>query len=159
MYKNIRLICVAFIFTTDMKWNLHVDHLVKKPSKRIYLILHLKRANCPTDILFMAYMSSIRPILLYAHPTFCNATDYLRERLLRVEKRIFRIIGDVYSKSLFTFGDRLCKNLLREVTLHATHPLRQFFLDRQRVSRQQCSLRRPKTKTKRFANSFIKYCP
>ena len=66
-------------FSRDLKWNLFIDYIIKKASKRIYLILCLKRAGCPADVMYMSFCAFIRPILLYAYPVWCNLSEYLRK--------------------------------------------------------------------------------
>ncbi|MEL7309494.1 MAG: reverse transcriptase domain-containing protein, partial [Pseudomonadota bacterium] len=101
----------------DMKWNIFVDSLVRKASQRIYLILNLKRANCPPALLFNAYCAYIRSILLYAFPVICNMPLYLRNKLSRVERRVLRIINssDFEMCDLLSAGDRICANLFEKV--------------------------------------------
>ena len=147
------------LLSHDLKWNLFVDFLVKKASRRVYLILCLKRANCPAHVLYMSFCAFIRPILLYAYPAWCNLPEYLRKKLLAVERRVLRIIDcDLYSASLFTFGDHMCLKLYRKVIQQEDHPLRCFFSTAcARDLRSSAVLRRPKTRTQRFLHSFIRF--
>ena len=149
------------IFSNDMKWNTFVDSLIKRASQRVYLILNLKRADCPPELLFRAYCTYIRSILLYTFPAFCNMPSYLKEKMLRVEKRIFRIIDneDLCRTTLFSAGNQMCVNLFEKVCQEPLHPLRSFFDTRTRYLRADCALRKPKSKTKRFSDSFIRFCP
>ena len=80
-------------FSSNLKWNSHFDQIVKKASKRIYLLYNLVRSGCPTDVLLQAYTCYIRSVLLYNFPVLSNAPSYLKNKLLRTEKRIVRIIG------------------------------------------------------------------
>jgi len=148
-------------FSEDLKWNVFVDQMVKRSSSRIYLILCLKRSNCPANLLFRAYCVYIRPILLYAFPVVCNMSEYLKKKLCRVERRVLRIINseDFQEVTLFSAADRICENLFDRVQFESNHPLRSFFLPRARNSRNSCTLKRPKTNTQRFLKSFISYCP
>ena len=119
-----------------------------------------ERRNGGGRNLFSVYIALIRPILLYAFPAVCNMSGYLRNRLENVEKRIFRIINcERKFPSLFSVGDKICQNMFFKVMNNVHHPLRQFFNDNSYSSiRNFCPLRKPKSKTKRFANSFIRYC-
>ena len=139
-------------FSDDLKWNAFVDSIVKRASKRIYLLLCLKRSNCSPDLLFRAYCAYIRPIILYAFPVVCNMSDYLKRKLGRVERRVLRIMSDsdFQEETLFSAADRICENLFTKILLEPQHPLRSFFVPRTRTSRNACVLKRPKTKTKRF---------
>ena len=102
----------------------------------------------------------IRPILLYAYPAVCNMSMYLKEKLIRVERRVLRIIGhqDYAKVTLFSVGDRICDTLFKKVVDEPLHPLRTFFNKKTISLRSNCVLRRPKTRTKRFLNS-VRYCP
>ena len=148
------------IFSCDLRWNRFVDFLVKASSKRIYIILCLKRARCSPEILFKAYSTLIRSILLYAYPAVCNMPAYLRSRLEKVERRVFRIIdSDISFPSLFSVGDKMCDNIFSKVLSDHRHPLRAFFdSNSYRDLRNFCPLRKPKTRTQRFSNSFLRYC-
>jgi len=148
-------------FSHDMKWDKHVEMCIKNASRKVYLILSLKRAGCSSKMLFYVYSTCIRPILLYCFPTMCNMPQFLRRKLLSVEKRIYRIIAcDEELPSLFCVADAMCERIFKQVesNLHVQHPLRDFFDNRLYKKRNKCPLRRPRTKTKRFCNTFIKYC-
>ena len=85
----------------------------------------------------------------------------LRIRLERVEKRVFKIFGsaDLQFPSLFSFGDKMCFKIFSQVLSDGSHPLRQFIRENNFVSvRNFCPFRKPFCKTKRFSDSFIRYC-
>ena len=149
------------ILSNDLKWNAFVNHIVKNASRRIYLILSLKRAGCPSKLLFTAYCAYVRSLLLSAYPVICNMPLYLKRKLIGVERRILRIIDDEdFNKiDLFSAGDQICKNLFSKVVCEPEHPLRFFYETKSVILRNGCLLRKPKSKTQRFLNSFIKYCP
>ena len=65
-----------------------------RASRRIYLILCLKRSDCPANLLFRACCVYIRPILLYAFTAVCNMPEYLKKKLYRAERRVLRVIND-----------------------------------------------------------------
>ena len=148
-------------FSSDLKWDKHVEIIVRKASKRIHLILSLKRAGCSTSLLFNVYCTCIRPILLYCFPTVCNMPKALLKKLLSVEKRVLRIIGPCNDErpSLLSAADLMCSKTFQSVANDPRHPLRCFFDDRYVTTRNACPLKRPRTKTKRFLASFVRYCP
>ena len=126
------------------------------------MILSLKRSGCSLHLLFKAYVAYIRPILLYAHPAVCNMSLYLRQKLEKVEKRDFRLIGVHRVISLFSVADCVCEKLFYKVLSEPMHPLRTFFKlkpARTKALRATCNLRRPRSKTQRFKNSFMKFSP
>lgn len=163
MQKCSSLLLLGCYLSDDMRWSLHVDYLVKKASKRMYLLIHLKRANCCTDVIFKVYVTFIRPILLYAFPAFCNIPNYLCQKLLNIEKRAMRIVGvRLDQNTLFEAGEKICCRLFHNVSSQPKHPLREFFDIREcgRTTRtSNISIRRPRTKTSRYSNSFIRFCP
>lgn len=150
------------VFSSDLKWDRHILKYVSKASRRIHLIVSLKRAGCSPDLLYYVYCSCIRPLLIYCFPTVCNMPKLLKNKLSNVEKRIFRIIGpyDNELPSLLSVADTMCDRIFQSVVDNPQHPLRAFFDERLCVTtRNSCPLRRPRTRTQRFLNSFIRYCP
>lgn len=146
-------------FCTDLKWNSHVHNIICKASKRIFIIRNLKRAGCPSDLIFRAYVAFIRSVLLYAFPSFCNLSIYLQNQLMKVEKRVLRIINpEVRVPDLLSVADRSCYNLLRSIEENPEHPLRVMFEPQHDTkTRNRNVFRPPLCKTKRFYNSFVKY--
>lgn len=146
-----------------MKWNTHVKNVVSKVSRRIYIIRNLRRSDCSTDILHQAYVAFIRSVLLFAYPSFCNLSSYLRQELLSVEKRVYRIIGSDNANGersdIFDIADRTCIKFFKRIESNKEHPLRLMFNELPETCTRSCSsLGPPRCKTKRFNDSFIKYC-
>jgi hypothetical protein len=50
----------------NMKWNEHIHNILKKASKRLYMLRLLKRSNACIDTLITVYTTIIRPVLEYA---------------------------------------------------------------------------------------------
>ena len=50
----------------DMKWNEHVNNIVKKAGKRLYVLRILKRSDANIETLLTVYATVIRPVLEYA---------------------------------------------------------------------------------------------
>jgi len=149
---------LGVLLSCDMRWQLHVDSVVAKASKRLYVIRFLRKATCPTDTVTSAYIALIRPLLLYSCPVLCNMPLYLTKKLVRLEKRASRIIGDAPRNPLLETGEALCKRLFSQTITDPDHPLRQCFLPRNPTIRNSCPLRPPSTRTVRLKNSFIKFC-
>ena len=49
-----------------MKWNIHVESIVKKASKRVYMLRILRRSNAKMETLIAIYITVIWPMLEYA---------------------------------------------------------------------------------------------
>ena len=152
---------LGIIFSNDISWNRHIEYIIKKVCKRIFIIRNLRRANCPTRLMIRCYIAFIRSLLTYCFACFCNLPNYLFEKMSRIESRVFKIIGvsPDQSASFSTACVRSCTKLYSEIVKFEDHPLRELFESKQRrVTRHTGSLYRPFAKTKRFGDSFIKFC-
>lgn len=146
-------------FSDDMRWNLHVESVIKKACRRIYVIRNLKRSGIDPCTLFQVYRSLIRSVITYAYPCFCNAAKFLHDDMNKVEKRVFRMIfgSTFYHDTLEQACSKLCMNLFREIVDCEFHPLRPLFVGRNPTPRNLSVLRPPTAKTCRFSRSFIKF--
>ena len=54
---------LGVMLSSDLKWNEHVAYIVKKSSRRLYMLRLLKRANADNKTLITVYRTCIRPIL------------------------------------------------------------------------------------------------
>ena len=57
---------LGLVVQNNLKWNLHVDSIVKKSSKCPYMLRLLKRFKADMKTLIVVYTTVIRPILEYA---------------------------------------------------------------------------------------------
>ena len=88
-------------FSANLKWNSHLEDVIRRGSQRMYIVRNLNRSACPSKLILNAYLAHIRSVLLYAFICFSNILLYLRNRMSCVEKRVFRIIGDEYKEAFF----------------------------------------------------------
>ena len=155
--SSLRLLGVTI--SSDLKWKLHIDNVLKKCYKRIFLLRNLRRSGCPLPPMLTAYNATIRSILLYSYPCFCNLPKYLQLKLLRFEKRIFRIIGcdAKLVPSLIDVGETMCQRLFLKVVADCSHPLRTCFVPRSSRTRDQTSLQPVLAKTVRLSSSFLRF--
>ena len=56
--------------SNNLRWNGHINEIIKKVSKRLYFLSQLKRARVAKQDLVLFYTSCIRSILTYASPVF-----------------------------------------------------------------------------------------
>ena len=56
--------------SSDLTWNIHINEILKKASKRLYFLLQLKRAKVTRTDLGLFYSSCIRSIMDYAVPAY-----------------------------------------------------------------------------------------
>ena len=105
--KPIELVATAKILglnvSSDLKWNSHIDSIIKKAQKRLYSLSQLKRSGLGTRGLVQFFCTCIRPITEYTCPVFRDSLPaYLSNELERVQKRAMRIIFPfgLYNESL-----------------------------------------------------------
>ena len=53
-------------FPSDITWNKHVENIIAKAGKKVYMLYQLKRAGIGQHDLVTIYVSVIRPVLEYA---------------------------------------------------------------------------------------------
>ena len=80
-------------FQNDLKWNVHVDSITKKASKRIFYLRECRRAQLPSEVGLNIYTTLIRPVLEYGAPVLGGIPSYLKEEIERIQRRCLRIIG------------------------------------------------------------------
>ena len=151
----------------NMKWNLHVDHIVTKASKRLYLLRLLKRSSADVKTLMTVYITIIRPTLEYACEVWhFNIPDFLCADIERIQKRALRIIlpSLTYREALSITGITTLKD--RRESLCSTFfnknrqndKLVELFPELSSVGYDLRSIRTFKNysyKTDRFKNSFL----
>ena len=53
--------------SANLTWNVHVDYIISKASRRVYMLYQLTRAGINQSDLLRIYTSVIRPVLEYMH--------------------------------------------------------------------------------------------
>ena len=119
--------------STDLNWQAHVDDMIKKASKALYMIYILKRYTTSRDQLVKTYTTYIRPLLEYCAPLFhAGLTAKQASQLEKVQKRALKLIGgfDLSYKQLLealkleSLADRrekLCLRLAKQMLQSANH--------------------------------------
>ena len=80
-------------YSVDLKWNAHVDEIVKKVNKRLYFLRQLKRAQVKSKELVLLYLTCIRSVMEYACARFHSSLpQYLSVDLERCQKRTLPIM-------------------------------------------------------------------
>ena len=163
---------LGLTISDDLKWNAHIDNLIKNSGKKLYFLKHLKRAGLSADDLILYYKSIIRSSLEYACQVWHSSLSYnLSHDLERIQKRALQIIYpdkdyedlliEVEMETLFDRREGLCSKLFKDIATNNQHKLHYLL---KRNTTNNFSLRKkkefclPKTKTNRFRNSFINYC-
>ena len=77
----------------DLKWDKHIDDVVNRAGKKLYMLSCLKKFGMPYNHLKQIYISHIRPITEYACPVWhFGLTDAHTKELECIQKRACRII-------------------------------------------------------------------
>ena len=136
--KELRISSVKLLglsFDNNLTWNLHIEEVVKKVSKRIYYLIQLKRACIPRNDLVLFYVTCIRSVIDYGIPViYYSLPKYLRSELERLQKRAIRIIcpNTNYEDALISCGleslsvhhENICTSLFQTVVADENHKLR-----------------------------------
>ena len=125
---NELLVCRSVVFAVTisaiLKWNW--EH--KKADKRLYFIVHLKRANVPCSDVVAFYYITITPALEHCTPVYHHAPpQYLRDDIERVQKRVlYYFLFSVVKFGLDILYARrvvLCSKLFSSITSSPGHKL------------------------------------
>ncbi len=86
-----------FLGTTisqDLKWDIHIDSIVRKAQQRLYFLRQLRKFNLPQELLKQFYSAIIESVLCTSITVwFSSATKSDLRRLRRVVRTAERIIG------------------------------------------------------------------
>ena len=117
-----------------MKWNDHVDKIVNKASKTIYLLKQLKRFGLNAGGLKCFYVASIRSILEHSCQVFhYGLQEYLSEVIERIPRRALHIVYPQLSyqvaldalglQTLYSRRRDLCNELFESALRDKEHKL------------------------------------
>ena len=126
--------------SNDLKWNFHINEVIKKARRRLYCLRHLQRSGLGIKELIQFFCSCIRPITEYACPVFHNGLpSYLSEDLEVVQKRGLKIIypelsyEQALAKSdlcpLSTRRQEITDRLFQSIIKGNDHKLKKLFHD------------------------------
>ena len=112
----------------NLKWNLHVESIVKKANKRVYNLRECRRANLPLEVGITCYESKIRPILEYAAPIWSGLPQYLTDEIESIQNRCIRILGMSHHnyKALEQRRAELTVKELQRILNDPTNPCNKF---------------------------------
>ena len=159
---------LGITISCDLTWNRHIENIVAKAGKRLYVLYQLKRAGISQADLITVYLSIIRPVLEYACPAWhTNLQVYLSNNIELIQKRALRCIypGEIYQEilnsiSLSTLKDRrdlICKryfNKMKDASHKLNHllpGLRDVQYDMRHCNRYEL----PLTRTNRYKDSLV----
>ena len=117
---------LGLVIQNDLKWNEHIDSVLSKASKRLYIIRTLRRGGVPTEDLLTIYFALIRSVLEYCCVIWHHSIPlYLANEVERVQRRALKIIlpGYSYREALIQLGcsrlderrEQLCLDTLKKI--------------------------------------------
>ena len=143
-----------FLGTTisqDLKWDIHIDSIVKKAQQRLYFLRQLRKFNLPQELLKQFYSAIIESVLCTSVTVwFSSASKSDLRRLQRVVRTAERIIGTTLPSIQELYLSRVSKKA-GKITLDPSHPA--HFLSELLPSGRR--YRALSTRTTRHRNSFF----
>ena len=126
--------------TSDLTWNVHLNEVIKKVSKRLYFLVQLKRACVAQNDLRLFYICCIKSILDYAAAVVSHYVipKYLTQELEHVQKRAMSIclnlsyqytLNSVNLKELTIHHEDVCNMSFTKIVSDKHHHLYKLLLD------------------------------
>ncbi len=119
-----------FLGTTisqDLKWDNHIESIVKKAQQRLYFLRQLRKFNLPQELLLHFYSAIIESVLCMSITVwFSSATKSDLRRLRRVVRTAERIIGTTLPTLQELYLSRVSK-MAGKITLDPSHPAHSLF--------------------------------
>ncbi len=119
-----------FLGTTisqDLKWDNHIDSIVRKAQQRLYFLRQLRKFNLPQELLKQFYSAIIESVLCTSITVwFSSATKSDLRRLRRVVRTAERIIGTTLPTLQELYLSRVSKRA-GKITLDPSHPAHSLF--------------------------------
>ena len=147
----------------DLKWDVHVQEMLKKARIKLHFLIQLKKSRVPYNHAISFYKSVIVPQLEYAYPAW--ATSITKEQsndIERIQKRALKIVFPdldynqaLEKANLKTLSQRRLELQKESNILHTILP-KVKDSNYSLISNLKYTL--PKVKTNRFKSSFIPYC-
>ena len=143
-----------FLGTTisqDLKWDNHIDSIVKKAQQRLYFFRQLRKFNLPQELLKQFYSAIIESVLCTSITVwFGSATKSDIRRLQRTVRTAERIIGAPLPTLQELYTSRVRKRA-QKITLDPSHPSYPIF----ELLPSGRRFRAANTRTVRHKNSFF----
>ena len=78
--------------SSDLSWNAHVDEIVAKARKIVYMVYQLKRSGINQINSVRIYVSVIRPVVEYAFPVWhTNMPKYLSDSIEIIQNGVSKL--------------------------------------------------------------------
>lgn len=82
---------LEIIFSSDLRWEAHVDHVLDRAAPLLHTLTHL-RSNLSRRVLPLYYSPFVRPMVQYAGIAWSKIRSILNDRLERFQWRAVKII-------------------------------------------------------------------
>ncbi|KAL0152343.1 hypothetical protein M9458_052066 [Cirrhinus mrigala] len=113
--------------TQNLKWDNHIDLIVKKAQQRLYFLRQLRKFNLPKELLKQFYSAIIESILCTSITVwFSSATKTDLRRLQRIVRTAERIIGTTLPTLQDLYSSRVSKRVSK-IILDPSHPAHILF--------------------------------
>ena len=148
---------VGLTISNDLKWNQHVNNIVKKTNNRIYFIIQRKRAKITPSEILLFYCTCVRPTLEYSTQVFQYAlpNDPSDVVELAQQKRVLSIIYPAIYKPSSLDERRPCLKLFKSIESSPDHKLHNLLPTRMvqhHCLRNHREFMIPNVNTNRFLN-------
>ncbi len=111
----------------DLKWDIHIDSIVKKAQQRLHFLRQKRKFNLPQELLKQFYSAIIESVLCTSITVwFSSATKSDLRRLQRVVRTAERIIGTTLPTLQELYLSRVSKRA-GKITLDPSHPAHSLF--------------------------------
>ena len=156
--------------SNDLCWGPHVDYIVKKAQRKLFCLNLLRRSKLSSEDIMAIFCSKIHPILEYAAPVWHGGlTKEQTESLEDIQVRACKIatslkdyetaLKELELPSLEERRVSICKSFFEKIQeptdkLHRILPPKKENL---RNTRNGDKFPLPRTRTKRFKNSFLPF--
>ncbi|KAL0161696.1 hypothetical protein M9458_045421, partial [Cirrhinus mrigala] len=113
--------------TQNLKWDYHIDLIVKKAQQRLYFLRQLRKFNLPKELLKQFYSAIIESILCTSITVwFSSATKTVLRRLQSIVRTAERIIGTTLPTLQELYSSRVSKRA-GKIILDPSHPAHILF--------------------------------
>ncbi|KAL0147668.1 hypothetical protein M9458_057025 [Cirrhinus mrigala] len=137
--------------TQNLKWDNHIDLIVKKAQQRLYFLRQLRKFNLPKELLKQFYSAIIESVLCTSITVwFSSATKTDLRRLQRIVRTAERIIGTTLPTLQDLYSSRVSKRVSK-IILDPSHPAHFLF---ELLASGRC-FRARTTKTARHRKTFF----
>ena len=161
---------LGVILSSDLSWDMHVGHILKKAQSRLFALNMLRRAKVSGEDIMQIFSSKIRPVLEYASPVWhpgltCEQSDDIEA----IQKRACHIAYPTmsYEECLQTFNiptlkerrHEQCRQLFVKIQTPTDKLNRILPKERDNVRniRKLNKFPLPKVHTNSYKNSFLPY--